>query len=240
LFVALADFINAPMPFLIGVLRYVFTDLDVPDDVMVVDIDIDEIRPCSPKPPLFPSHHLDFLSNALQVFSTPPPQQYPLHVRVLQFLQAHANVFSMDSAPSSNSLIPASPCLGLFNADGTATAFFEDIAALDRTDPASIASPPPQQAQVSDVLSPCIDGPKRVAYKRKRMLDVTATHADFIEALARLLRRYREFLLVLDPGADDDGVLPFRESDWLASLEENEVPFCQQLCKTQARACCSC
>ncbi len=145
----------------------------------------------------------------------------------------------MDSAPSSNSLIPPSPCLGLFNADGTATAFFEDIAALDRTDPASIASPPPQQAQVSDVLSPCIDGHKRVASKRKRALDVTATHADFIEALARLLRRYREFLLVPDAGADDDGVLPFRESDWLGSLEENEVAFCQQLCKTQARASCS-
>lgn len=89
------------------------------------------------------------------------------------------------------------------------------------------------------MLSPCIDGHKRVASKRKRALDVTATHADFIEALARLLRRYREFLLVPDAGADDDGVLPFRESDWLGSLEENEVAFCQQLCKTQARASCS-
>jgi hypothetical protein len=140
----------------------------------------------------------------------------------------------MDSAPSSNSLVPDSPCLGLFNADGTATAFFEDIAAVDRTDPASVASPPPPQAQVSDVLSPCIDGPKRVSGKRRRALDVTATHADFIEALARLLRRYREFLLVIDPGSNDEGALPFREVDWLASLEENEVAFCQQLCKTQA------
>lgn len=93
--------------------------------------------------------------------------------------------------------------------------------------------------QVSDVLSPCIDGPKRIASKRRRVLDVTATHADFIEALARLLRRYREFLLVLDPGADDEGVLPFRDVDWLASLEENEVAFCQQLCKTQVKQCCS-
>jgi hypothetical protein len=141
----------------------------------------------------------------------------------------------MDSAPSSNSLVPESPCLGLFNADGTATAFFEDIAAVDRTDPSSVASPPPPQAQVSEVLSPCVDGPKRVSGKRRRALDVTATHADFIEALARLLRRYREFLLVLDPGADDEGVLPFRTFDWLTSLDENEVMFCQQLCKTQAK-----
>jgi hypothetical protein len=64
---------------------------------------------------------------------------------------------------------------------------------------------------------------------------MTATHADFIEALARLLRRYREFLLVPDQGADDEGVLPFRESDWLNSLEESEVAFCQQLSKTQAK-----
>jgi hypothetical protein len=67
LFLALADFINAPMPFLIGVLRHVFTDLDLPDDVMVVDIDVDEIRFCTPKPPPFPPQHLDCLSNALQV-----------------------------------------------------------------------------------------------------------------------------------------------------------------------------
>jgi hypothetical protein len=70
--------------------------------------------------------------------------------------------------------------------------------------------------------------------KRRRALDVTATHADFIEALARLLRRYREFLMVPDQGADDEGVLPFRESDWLNSLEESEVAFCEQLSKTQA------
>ena len=140
----------------------------------------------------------------------------------------------MDSAPSSNTLVPSCPCLGLFNSDGTATAFFEDIAAVDRTDPASVASPPPPQAQVSDVLSPCIDGPKRILMKRRRALDVTATHADFIEALARLLRRYREFLMVPDQGADDEGVLPFRESDWLNSLEESEVAFCEQLSKTQA------
>jgi hypothetical protein len=67
LFSALADFINAPMPFLIGILRHVYTDLDVPDDVMVVDIDIDEVRSCSPMPPTFPQQHLDFLLNALQV-----------------------------------------------------------------------------------------------------------------------------------------------------------------------------
>lgn len=72
LFLALADFINAPMPFLIGVLRHVFTDLDVPDDVMVVDIDVDEVRSCSPKPPPFPPQHLDFLSNALQVITITP------------------------------------------------------------------------------------------------------------------------------------------------------------------------
>ncbi len=140
----------------------------------------------------------------------------------------------MDSAPSSSSLVPDSPCLGLFNSDGTATAFFEDIAAVDRTDPASLASPPPPQAEVSVVLSPCVDARRQVSGKRKRALDVTATHADFIEALARLLRRYREFLLVLDPGADEEGVLPFREADWLTSLDDNEVAFCQQLCKTQA------
>ena len=67
LFLALADFINAPMPFLIGVLRHVYTDLDVPDDIMVVDIDIDDVRLCSPLPPPFPQQHVDFLSNALQV-----------------------------------------------------------------------------------------------------------------------------------------------------------------------------
>jgi hypothetical protein len=130
--------------------------------------------------------------------------------------------------------VPSYPCLGLFNSDGTATAFFEDIAAVDRTDPSSVASPPPQQAQVSDVLSPCVEGPKRISVRRRRALDITATHADFIEALARLLRRYREFLLVPDQGADDEGVLPFRESDWLNSLEESEVAFCQELSKTQA------
>ncbi len=67
LFLALADFINAPMPFLIGVLRHVFSDLDVPDDVIVFDIDIDEVRVCSQMPPPLPQQHLDFLSNALQV-----------------------------------------------------------------------------------------------------------------------------------------------------------------------------
>jgi hypothetical protein len=67
LFLALADFINAPMPFLIGVLRHIFTDLDVPDDVIVVDIDIDEVRSCSQMPPPFPQQHFDFLLNALQV-----------------------------------------------------------------------------------------------------------------------------------------------------------------------------
>ena len=67
LFLALADFINAPMPFLIGVLRHVFADLDVPDDVMVVDIDIDEVRSCSPMPAPFPQQHSEFLLNALQV-----------------------------------------------------------------------------------------------------------------------------------------------------------------------------
>ena len=85
------------------------------------------------------------------------------------------------------------------------------------------------------MLSPCVDGPKRLSGKRRRALDVTATHADFIEALARLLRRYREFLLVLDPGMDDEGALPFREAEWLASLDENEVAFCKQLCKTQVK-----
>lgn len=67
LFLALADFINAPMPFLIGVLRHVFSDLDVPEDVIVFDIDIDEVRVCSQMPPPFPQQHLEFLSNALQV-----------------------------------------------------------------------------------------------------------------------------------------------------------------------------
>jgi hypothetical protein len=67
LFLALADFINAPMPFLIGVLRHVFAELDVPDDVMVVDIDVDEVHSFSPLPPTFPQQHLDFLLNALQV-----------------------------------------------------------------------------------------------------------------------------------------------------------------------------
>ena len=67
LFLALADFINAPMPFLIGVLRHVYTDLDVPDDIIVVDIDVDDVRLCSPLPPSFPQQHLEFLSNALQV-----------------------------------------------------------------------------------------------------------------------------------------------------------------------------
>jgi hypothetical protein len=67
LFLALADFINAPMPFLIGVLRHVFSDLDVPDDVIVFDVDIDEVRVCSQMPPPFPQQHMEFLSNALQV-----------------------------------------------------------------------------------------------------------------------------------------------------------------------------
>jgi hypothetical protein len=42
-------------------------------------------------------------------------------------------------------------------------------------------------------------------------------------------------LLVLDPGMDDEGALPFREAEWLASLDENEVAFCTQLCKTQVK-----
>ncbi len=89
LFLALADFINAPMPFLIGVLRHVFTDLDVPDDVMIVDIDVDEVRFCSPKPPPFPQQHLDFLSNALQVNPASQPHSFvPLHAAVCLFIHS--------------------------------------------------------------------------------------------------------------------------------------------------------